>query len=48
MSSDETGTPAVELIPTEWNVQSNHFIEITMSRPTEFNYEVVTGKIDRK
>jgi len=34
---------AQELIPPEWNTNSNHFIEVTDSGPSEFSFDVVTN-----
>ncbi|MDD4789283.1 MAG: carboxypeptidase-like regulatory domain-containing protein [Pirellulales bacterium] len=42
MPGDEVGTPAEELIPAEWNTESENFIEVGSSGPTEFKHEIVT------
>jgi hypothetical protein len=36
--------PAVEMIPPEWNVNSNQTIEVKADGPFEFNFEVVSKK----
>ena len=42
MPGDEVGTPAEELIPAEWNTESENFIEVGSSGPAEFKHEIVT------
>lgn len=48
MPGDEVGTPAEELIPPSWNTESENFIEVGESGPTEFKHEIVTKKEDKK
>lgn len=45
MPGEEVGVPAEELIPPEWNTNSNQFIEITTSGSTVFTHEIVSKKI---
>jgi len=40
----EAPPEAVEMIPPEWNVNSNQTIEVKASGPFEFNFEVATKK----
>jgi hypothetical protein len=42
MPGDEEGPAPEELIPPEWNTESQHFIEIDSSGSTEFTHEIVT------
>jgi hypothetical protein len=43
LPGDPTG-PAGELIPPEYNVKSDKFIEVTEKGPYEFKFEIVTKK----
>lgn len=43
--AEKTGSPAVELVPPEWNTGSKHFVEVSDSDPSvEFKHEIVTKK----
>lgn len=39
---EEVGPPPQERIPANWNTESNHFIEVTESGPTDFTHEIVS------
>ena len=42
MPGDEEGPPAEELIPPEWNTESQQFVEVPASGPAEFTHRIVT------
>jgi len=41
MPGDEVGTPPEELIPPEWNAESENFVEVSASGANEFTHDIV-------
>jgi hypothetical protein len=44
MPGEEIGPPPEELIPAEWNVNSQNIIEISESGSNEFRHEILVGQ----
>ncbi len=43
MPGDEVGVPPEELIPAEWNTESEHFVEVAASGPNQFVHEIAVA-----